>query len=919
MSAEPSNHRIDPVPARVLRHLATRVGLMQHRFERFLQQGWDINGLASMHEDSQLLQTVAVHHGLSELSPALAEVEQLLSTIVQQQALPDPALTEHLQRGLQLLREATPEAPEAPAPLPTRSEAEQVRAEVPPEHYWERWSSIEIPPVPVSDEAAPVNDDSSDDEDQAYDPWGSGAQLYGRREEKPAEEKKPAETPTTIPAMRKLSGSFAPITTIRQAPAPAEKPTAAPAPVAALAGFKVPEGSRLYHLTDAGKLSLELDQRLESQGFELEVLDDVGELRELLGAIPPDLLLVDAGFSGDLEAIGVAVREARARSSKKVVLVALAEADDIALRLNARRAGTDALIVNPHSVQDVMSRLQQLLDPQQEAPYRVLIVEDDRSQALFAEGILRNAGMESQVVLDALEVMDAMEQFQPDMVLMDLHMPAADGIEITALIREREAFTHTPIVFLSGESDQDKQFDALDAGGDDFLSKPIRPRHLIASVQNRVRRHRAVAQRAPAALARDPESGLYNRSATLQKINEVLSTPAPRKGGALYLDIEAASVLRDRLGLSAFETMLGAVGKRLAENAPGDWVCRFGDSSFLLLNFDRDDAGLEAQAAAVRGGLMQQSFDHQGHALRLRACVGVTGFSHPFSDYGQLLTAVERVCREARTSDRGVRRYEPPKSTHAERESKLLSAIGQAVSNRKLELLYQPIVAVAGGEESQFQVLLRLRDADDKLVSAGEIIPMAERGDFIVDIDRWVMMQAIGVIRDRQHGEKPLRLFVTQSPLTLADPSQAQWLSSELQTQDVPGTSVVIELRLEDAAMHSGTVKKFCDELTAAGVQFCLSQFEAGRDADSLLEQLPLGYVKLSRKYTSGNATGAVRDELKTLIERAHRRGLEVIGSAVEDPQAAATLWMSGIDFIQGNLVQEADRGLDFDFQQAVL
>ena len=59
--------------------------------------------------------------------------------------------------------------------------------------------------------------------------------------------------------------------------------------------------------------------------------------------------------------------------------------------------------------------------------------------------------------------------------------------------------------------------------------------------------------------------------------------------------------------------------------------------------------------------------------------------------------------------------------------------------------------------------------------------------------------------------------------------------------------------------------------------------------------------------------------ELKVLIDRAHRRGLEVIGHGVEDAQAAATLWMSGIDFIQGNLVQQADRDMDFDFQQAVL
>jgi len=63
----------------------------------------------------------------------------------------------------------------------------------------------------------------------------------------------------------------------------------------------------------------------------------------------------------------------------------------------------------------------------------------------------------------------------------------------------------------------------------------------------------------------------------------------------------------------------------------------------------------------------------------------------------------------------------------------------------------------------------------------------------------------------------------------------------------------------------------------------------------------------------------ALRDEMREAIDRAHRLGLQVIGQAVEDPQAAAALWMGGIDFIQGNLVQRAEQGLEFDFQHATL
>jgi len=99
-------------------------------------------------------------------------------------------------------------------------------------------------------------------------------------------------------------------------------------------------------------------------------------------------------------------------------------------------------------------------------PYRVLIVEDDPSQALFAESVLNGAGMQAQVASVTAEVMDAMEQLRPDLVLMDLHMPGLDGAELTALIRGHAEFALTPVVFLTGDDDPERRFDALDIGAE---------------------------------------------------------------------------------------------------------------------------------------------------------------------------------------------------------------------------------------------------------------------------------------------------------------------------------------------------------------------------------------------------------------------------------------------------------------------
>jgi EAL domain-containing protein (putative c-di-GMP-specific phosphodiesterase class I)/DNA-binding response OmpR family regulator len=926
----PDESQLAEPQAAFLRHLPQRVEVIGRRLQRFLQSGWDINGLARIHREAGSLGSTSTRLGLHAPGEHLLALRDMLAQPLQDEALPDPTLGERLWNVVEALRGTVPRPPER-REAPRQQVGTTTRAETPPHAYWRRWGEdapaptypaaytepepiapVIIPSGPVVIEQTPP--DLPDD----FDIWGHEAPRFGPP---------PTSVPATPAAAPSSSAIFEREPAAERAPAPRLQAAESPAVAAAAGGtdafrLNVGAGYRIYHLTRYGPVSLELDQRLEAQGHEVELLDDPEELRELLGALPANLVIIDPGFTEQLEAIGDAVRQTRLRTQARVQLVAISDADDITLRLSARRAGVDALVVAPASSADVMKRLQALVDPDREAPFRILVVEDDRSQALFAEGILRNAGMESQVVLDSMGVLPALESFQPDLILMDLHMPTASGIELTALIREHEAFIDTPIVFLSGESDQDRQFDAIDAGGDDFLAKPIRPRYLISAVQNRVRRHRAMTTRRGKSSSggRNPVTGLYERGELLERIGAHLANcPAPVPGGLLFLEIESSSSLRERLGLSALEQLMTDVSRLISDKAVDVASARFGDGSFLLFDAARDEPALEALALNLRNALVQQPFQAQGHPLRLRVSVGVCALSHGFTEIGVALNAVEKVAREARTFERGVRRFEPPKAAEAQREASLLKQLREAVDMHHLELLYQPVVAVAGSDDSQFQLLLRMRDAGGKLRSAAEIIPMAEAGDFIVDIDRWVMLQALALIRDRRADGRPLRLFVTQSPLTLAAAGQSAWLKTELAAHEVPGTSLVIELRLEDAAVHAATVRQFCDAMVEDGTQFCLSQFEAGTEAESLLEQLPLGFVKLARKYTAGNMPQNVRDELKMLINRAHRRGLEVIGHGVEDAQAAATLWMSGIDFIQGNLVSQANQDLEFDFQQAVL
>jgi EAL domain-containing protein (putative c-di-GMP-specific phosphodiesterase class I) len=245
--------------------------------------------------------------------------------------------------------------------------------------------------------------------------------------------------------------------------------------------------------------------------------------------------------------------------------------------------------------------------------------------------------------------------------------------------------------------------------------------------------------------------------------------------------------------------------------------------------------------------------------------------------------------------------------------------VQHALADQRLELAFQPVVAVAGGEEPQFQTLLRMRAADGRVLAAGEFLPAAEAGDIIHEVDARALQRAADVLERRLREQRPVRLFVSQSVRTLAHGDHAARVVALLGRHAIPGPSLVIDLRLEDVLVHALAVREFCEAMVPAGVQICLSQFRPGEDATQLVAELPLGYVRLAGRYSARLEEAGVRDEMRVAIDQAHRRGLKVIGPQVEDPQAAATLWMSGVDYIQGNLVQQAAGEMDFDFGLSVL
>lgn len=117
---------------------------------------------------------------------------------------------------------------------------------------------------------------------------------------------------------------------------------------------------------------------------------------------------------------------------------------------------------------------------------RVLVVDDDAALSEMIGIVLESEGFEPVFATDGTTALDIFRQGQPDLVLLDLMLPGIDGIEVCKRIR---AESGVPIIMLTAKSDTADVVLGLEAGADDYVPKPFKPRELVARVRARLRRH----------------------------------------------------------------------------------------------------------------------------------------------------------------------------------------------------------------------------------------------------------------------------------------------------------------------------------------------------------------------------------------------------------------------------------------------
>ena len=278
----------------------------------------------------------------------------------------------------------------------------------------------------------------------------------------------------------------------------------------------------------------------------------------------------------------IAIRATLDKNRISCPLIVISNNGDVPCRLRALRAKATSFLIKPVLTTDLVDSLDVENVESGGENYRILVVDDDESTALYTKIILDGAGMIVEAENDPMNILHWLAEFSPELILMDLYMPGCNGHELASVIRQQEVFSGIPIVFLSGEDNVDKQLGAMEYGGDDFLTKPIRPAHLISSVKARSRRFRNLRAR----MIRDSMTGLFNHTTTQEFLrNEIRRAEREKTTLAVAsIDIDHFKSVNDTYGHAIGDIVIKSLSRLLKQRLRSvDIIGRMGGEEFAAV------------------------------------------------------------------------------------------------------------------------------------------------------------------------------------------------------------------------------------------------------------------------------------------------------------------------------------------------
>lgn len=410
------------------------------------------------------------------------------------------------------------------------------------------------------------------------------------------------------------------------------------------------ESPLIYICDDEPEQVNHLANQLRCFGYQIEHFTTTEAFHQAVLDKRPDAVIMDVFFPQGRTAGTDELASLKEITGMDLPSIVLSGRDDFEARLSAVRAGCSAYFIKPAKPLELATVLDELMCDKPDEPYRILIVDDEPEVAEYHSLILEEAGMLVYQTYKPELILETLRAFNPDLVLADMYMPGCDGVEMASIIRQVPEYVGLPIVFLSSETNRKKQFTAMQVGVEGFITKPVVPEELVASVALRAERMRTLRN----LMARDSLTGLYNHTTTTEMMTAALAQ-AKRQHETLVvvmIDLDKFKTVNDTYGHMAGDQVIVALARLLKHRLRvTDVIGRYGGEEFALLLKNLSQETAENLVNELRKDFSKIIFNAGQHQFKVTFSAGLSLYPGYNSSEG-LRMAADTALYEAKARGR---------------------------------------------------------------------------------------------------------------------------------------------------------------------------------------------------------------------------------------------------------------------------
>ncbi len=408
----------------------------------------------------------------------------------------------------------------------------------------------------------------------------------------------------------------------------------------------------------------------------------------------------------------------------------------------------------------------------------------------------------------------------------------------------------------------------------------------------------------------DPLTGLVNRFEFEIRLKSLVqsATNKNHQHGLLYLDLDQFKIVNDTSGHVAGDELLRQVSALFKGGLRSrDTIARLGGDEFGVL---LEHCSLEDSQSIAKGlleCLQKFRFGWKDQNFAIGVSIGMVPITSSSGGIERILSAADAACYAAKEQGRNrINVFEPDDLELVRRQGEMnwVSRIQHALRDNRFCLYFQKIFALSSeqdGDQVFGELLVRMVDTDDQLISPQAFIPSTERYDQMIAIDRWVVYHAFSVLAEELDSNSNVIYSLNISGQSLSDTGFLDFVKDQMASSGVPPRNICFEITETAAVANLAQASQFIVELKAQGCKFSLDDFGSGLSSFSYLSALNVDYLKIDGSFVTDIVEDPVHYAMVNAInELGQVMGMKTIAECVENDKIIGKLRDIGVDYAQG-------------------